>query len=67
MGLRKVKTELNKLEKDVLIKHISELYKKFKSVKKCFEYYVNLYEISILERYKHKADIKLNYRYHNKR
>jgi len=48
-----VKTELNKLEKDVLIKHISELYKKFKSVKKCSEFYVNLNEISILEGYKH--------------
>ena len=29
MGLREVKSELDKLEKEVLINHISELYKKF--------------------------------------
>jgi len=75
MGLREVKSELNKLEKDVLINHISELYKKFKPVKEYFDFYVNPNEISILEKYKNKirkdfflnADIKLNYQYHEKR
>jgi len=45
-----VKTELNNLEKDVLIKHISKLYINFKPVKEYFDFYVNLNEISILER-----------------
>jgi len=45
-----VKTELNKLDKDVLIKHISELHIIFKPVKEYFDFYVNLNEISILER-----------------
>jgi len=43
MGLREVKSELNKLEKDVLINHISELYKKFKPVKEYFDFYVSPY------------------------
>ena len=33
MGLRELKSELKKQDKETLIKHISELYKKYKSVK----------------------------------
>jgi len=33
MGLRDVKSELKLLDKETLIKHISELYKKYKPVK----------------------------------
>lgn len=48
MGLREVKSELNKLEKETLIKHISELYKKFKPVKEYFDFYINPDESKIL-------------------
>ncbi len=55
MGLREVKSELNKLEKDILIKHISELYKRFKPVKEYFDFYVNADESKILKEYKQKV------------
>lgn len=55
MGLREVKTELNKLDKEDLIKHISELYKKFKPVKEYFEFFVNPDEEKLLEQYKEKV------------
>ena len=41
MGLKEVKSELNKLDKDALIKHISELYKNFKPVKEYLDFYIN--------------------------
>jgi len=55
MGLREVKLELNKLEKEALIKHISELYKKFKPIKEYFDFYINPDESEILEQYKEKV------------
>jgi hypothetical protein len=55
MGLREVKAELNKLEKEDLIKHISELYKKFKPVKEYFEFFINPDEDSILKKYKERV------------
>ncbi len=55
MGLREVKTELNKLEKADLIKHITELYKKFKPVKEYFDFYVNPNEKELLKQYKEKV------------
>ncbi len=55
MGIREVKLELNKLEKETLIKHISELYKKFKPVKEYFDFYINPDENKILEQYKDKV------------
>jgi hypothetical protein len=55
MGLREVKTELNKLEKEDLIKHISELYKKFKPVKEYFDFYIDPDEKKLLEQYKEKV------------
>jgi hypothetical protein len=55
MGLREVKSELNKQDKATLIKHISELYKKYKPVKEYFDFYVNPDEEKILEQYKEKV------------
>jgi hypothetical protein len=55
MGFREVKSELNKLEKSDLIKHISELYKKFKPVKEYFDFYLNPDETDILNRYKERV------------
>ena len=55
MGLREVKSELNKLEKEALIKHISELYKKFKPVKEYLDFYINPDEKKILEQYKERV------------
>lgn len=55
MGLREVKSELGKLDKATLIKHISELYKKYKPVKEYFDFYINPDEKKILEQYKEKV------------
>ncbi len=55
MGLREVKSELNKLDKATLIKHIAELYKKYKPVKEYFDFYVNPDEEKLLEQYKEKV------------
>lgn len=55
MGLREVKSELNKQDKVTLIKHISELYKKFKPVKEYFDFYINPNEEKIIENYKEKV------------
>jgi len=55
MGLREVKSELSKLDKATLIKHISELYKKYKPVKEYFDFYVDPIEKKILDQYKEKV------------
>ena len=55
MGFREVKSELFKLEKDVLIKHISELYKKHKAVKEYFDLIISPDESQMLEQYKVKV------------
>jgi len=55
VGLREVKSELNKLDKEELIKHISELYKKYKPVKEYFDFYINPDEKKLLEQYKEKV------------
>ena len=55
MGLREVKSELNKLDRKTLIKLISELYKKYKPVKEYFDFYVNPDEKKLLEQYKEKV------------
>ena len=55
MGLKEVKSELSKLDKTTLIKHISELYKKYKPVKEYFDFYVNPDENKILDQYKEKV------------
>jgi hypothetical protein len=55
MGLREVKSELVKLDKETLIKHISELYKKYKPVKEYFDFYVNPDEKKLIEQYKQRV------------
>lgn len=52
MGLKEVKAELNKHSKETVIKHIAELYKKYKPVKEYFDFYVNPDEEEILQKYK---------------
>lgn len=54
MGLREVKSELNKVNKEELIKHISELYKNYKPVKEYFDFYINPDEKQLLKQYKEK-------------
>lgn len=55
MGLRKVNAELNKLDEEDLIKHISKLYKKYKPVKEYFELYIEPDEKRLLNQYKEKV------------
>lgn len=55
MGLREVKKELNRLDKADLIKHIAELYKKYKPVKQYFDFYIDPDEKKLLEEYKEKV------------
>ncbi len=55
MGLRELKTKLNSLEKEVLIKHISELYKKHKPVREYFDFYLNPDEYEMTKQYKQKV------------
>jgi len=55
MGLRELKSELNRQDKETLIKHISELYKKYKPVKEYFDYYINPDENKLLKEYKAKV------------
>lgn len=55
MGFREVKSELGKLDKETLINHISELYKKYKPVKEYFDFYINPEENKILKLYKDKV------------
>jgi len=52
MGLKQVKAELEHLEKEQLIFHISELYKKYKPVKEYFDFFANPDEQEILEKFK---------------
>ncbi len=55
MGLKEVKIELKKLNKEELIKQISELYKKYKPVKEYFDFYINPDETALLKEYKEKV------------
>ena len=55
MGLRELKSELKKQDKETLIKHISELYKKYIPVKEYFDFYINPNENELLEKHKEKV------------
>jgi hypothetical protein len=55
MGLTEVKKELKRLEKDQIIELIAELYKKNKSVKEFFDFYVNPDEKELFEKYRIKV------------
>ena len=55
MGLTDIKKELKKLDKDKLIDLIADLYKKNKSVKEFFDFYVNPDERKLFEKYRAKV------------
>lgn len=55
MGLTDIKKELKKLDKDKLIDLIADLYKKNKSVKEFFDFYVNPNERELFEKYRDKV------------
>ncbi len=52
MGLTDVKKELKKLDKDKLIDLVADLYKKNKSVKEFFDFYVNPDEKELFNKYR---------------
>ena len=54
MGLADIKKELNKLDKDKLIDLVADLYKKNKSVKEFFDFYVNPDERELFNKYRDK-------------
>ena len=55
MGLKEIKEELLNLDKDILVKHFLELYKKYDSVKEYFNFYINPNEDELLKKYKDKV------------
>ena len=55
MGLTDIKKELKKLDKDILIDLVADLYKKNKSVKEFFDFYVNPNERELFEKYRDKV------------
>ncbi|MEW6652557.1 MAG: DUF6155 family protein [Bacteroidota bacterium] len=55
MGLKEIKQELLKQDKEILVKHILELYKKYDFAKEYFDFYVTPDEEKILEKYKEKV------------
>lgn len=55
MGIRELKKELQKESKADLIRHIAELYKKYKPVKEYFSFYINPDEQALLMEYKGKV------------
>ena len=55
MGLTDIKIELKKLDKNKLIDLIADLYKKNKSVKEFFDFYVNPKERELFDKYRDKV------------
>lgn len=55
MGLTDIKKELKKLDKDKLIDLFADLYKKNKSVKEFFDFYVNPDERELFNKYRDKV------------
>jgi hypothetical protein len=55
MGLTDIKKELKKLSKDKLIDLVADLYKKNKSVKEFFDFYVNPDEKELFNKYREKV------------
>ncbi len=55
MGLRDIKKELRKLEQDKLIDLVADLYKKNKSVKDFFDFYINPDERELFMKYQDKV------------
>jgi hypothetical protein len=55
MGLTDIKKELKKLDKDKLIDLVADLYKKNKSVKEFFDFYINPNERELFDKYRNKV------------
>jgi hypothetical protein len=55
MGLIDIKKELKKLDKDKLVDLVADLYKKNKSVKEFFDFYVNPNEKGLFDKYRDKV------------
>ena len=55
MGLTDIKKELKKLDKDKIIDLVADLYKKNKSVKEFFDFYVNPDERELFNKYRDKV------------
>jgi hypothetical protein len=55
MGISELKTELKKLDKDMLIDLVTDLYKKNKSVKEFLDFYVNPDEKELFSKYRDRV------------
>lgn len=55
MGITELKTKLNKLDKDMLIDLVTDLYKKNKSVKEFLDFYVNPDAKELFNKYRDKV------------
>ena len=55
MSLTHIKTELNKFDKIKLVEIISDLYKKNKSVREYFEFFINPDEGALFKKYRDKV------------
>lgn len=55
MGLIDIKKELKKLDKDKLVDLVADLYKKNKSVKEFFDFYINPNERALFDKYRDKV------------
>jgi hypothetical protein len=55
MGLTDIKKELKKLDKDKLIELVADLYKKNKTVKEFFDFFVNPDERELFNKYRDKV------------
>ena len=55
MGLTDLKKELKKFDKGKLIELVAELYKKNKSVKEFFDFYINPNEKDLFNKYRDKV------------
>lgn len=55
MGILEIKRELRKLDKEKLIEIVADLYKKNKSAKEFFDFYVNPNERNLFEKYQDKV------------
>jgi hypothetical protein len=55
MGLTEIKKELKKFDKDKIIDLVAELYKKNKSVKEFFDFYINPNEGELFNKYREKV------------
>lgn len=55
MGLIDIKKELKKLDKDKLIELVADLYKKNKSVKEFFDFYIEPNERELINKYRERV------------